>query len=278
MELSGQVAVVTGGAGGIGSALARRFTAEGARAVVVADLDGAAAVGTAAGIGPTALGVGVDVTDPGQVRDLVDTVERRYGRIDLFCANAGVTTGAGLDASDDEWARAWQVNLLAHVHAARAVLPGMLARGGGYLLQTCSAAGLLTAVGDAPYTVTKHGAVAFAEWLAVTYGDRGIRVSALCPQGVDTAMLHEGLAAGHVGARLTAASGPVLSPDEVAQVVVEGLADERFLILPHPEVTGFVQRKATDPDGWLAGMRRLASRSRGVPREQDVATVNGAPG
>ncbi|MFK3985655.1 SDR family oxidoreductase [Micromonospora sp. NPDC050397] len=267
MDLAGRVVVVTGGAGGIGAALARRFATEGAHAVVIADLDGDAAARITAEIGPTALGRDVDVTDPAQVRALVADVEQRYGRIDLFCANAGITTGVGLDASDADWDRAWRVNLLAHVHAARAVLPGMLDRGGGYLLQTCSAAGLLTAVGDAPYTVTKHGAVAFAEWLAVTYGDRGIRVSALCPQGVDTRMLHDGLAAAHPGALITAASGPVLSPEQVAQAVVDGLADERFLILPHPEVAGYVRRKAADPDGWLAGMRRAAGRLPGVPRQ-----------
>ncbi|WP_329101528.1 SDR family oxidoreductase [Micromonospora sp. NBC_01699] len=265
MELGGQVAVVTGGAGGIGSALARRFAAEGARAVVVADLDADAATRTAAGIGPVALGVGVDVTVEEQVRALVALTEQRYGRIDLFCANAGITTGAGLDAPDTDWARAWEVNLLAHVYAARAVLPGMLARGGGYLLQTCSAAGLLTAVGDAPYTVTKHAAVGLAEWLAVTYRDRGIRVSALCPQGVATPMLTDGLDAGHAGALMTAAAGPVLSPDEVARSVVEGLADERFLILPHPEVGRFARRKAADPDGWLAGMRAAVARLRPAP-------------
>jgi NAD(P)-dependent dehydrogenase (short-subunit alcohol dehydrogenase family) len=262
VELIGQVAVVTGGAGGIGAALARRFANEGASAVVVADLDAGAAGEVAAGIGPVALGVGVDVTDEEQVAALVASTERRYGRIDLFCANAGVTTGAGLDAPNADWLRAWEVNLLAHVYAARAVLPGMLARGSGYLLQTCSAAGVLTAVGDAPYTVTKHAAVGLAEWLAVTYRDQGIRVSALCPQGVATPMLTDGLAAGHLGALVTAAAGAVLTPDQVAQAVVEGLAAERFLILPHPEVAGFARRKAEDPDGWLAAMRAVVTRLR----------------
>jgi NAD(P)-dependent dehydrogenase (short-subunit alcohol dehydrogenase family) len=262
MELAGRVAVVTGGAGGIGAALARRFAAEGAAGVVVADLDAAAAADVAAGIGPVALGVAVDVTDEEQVRDLVATAEQRYGRIDLFCANAGVTVGAGLAAPDADWARAWEVNVLAHVYAARAVLPAMLARGEGYLLQTCSAAGLLTAVGDAPYTVTKHAALGLAEWLAVTYRDQGIRVSALCPQGVRTPMLTDGLDAGHVGALVTAASGAVLTPEQVAQAVVEGLAAERFLILPHPEVYDFVRRKADDPDGWLAAMRSMVRRIR----------------
>jgi NAD(P)-dependent dehydrogenase (short-subunit alcohol dehydrogenase family) len=263
MRLDGRVAVVTGGAGGIGAALCRRFAAEGAAAVLVADLDAAAAQRVAAGIGPVAAGAGVDVTDEAAVRALVDDAEQRYGRIDLFCANAGVTTGVGLDATAADWDRAWRVNVLGHVHAARAVLPGMLARGEGYLLQTCSAAGVLTAVGDAPYTATKHAAVGLAEWLAVTYRDRGIRVSALCPQGVQTPMLADGLAEGHLGARVTAASGAVLTAEQVADAVVEGLADERFLILPHPEVATYARRKAEDPDRWLGGMRSMARRLTG---------------
>ncbi|HEX2773913.1 MAG TPA: SDR family oxidoreductase [Micromonosporaceae bacterium] len=260
MRLSGRVAVVTGGAGGIGTALARRFAAEGAAGIVVADLNGTAAERVAASIGPAATAAAVDVTDEEQVRGLVTAAEHRYGRIDLFCANAGVTAGAGIEAPDEMWERTWSVNVLAHVYAARRVLPGMLARGEGYLLHTCSAAGLLTAVGDAPYTVTKHAALGFAEWLAITYRDRGVRVSALCPQGVRTPMLTEGLAAGHVGALVTAASGAVLDPDKVADAVVDGLAAERFLILPHPEVAAYVRRKAEDPDGWLAAMRGLARR------------------
>jgi len=260
MELAGAVAVVTGGAGGIGSALARRFAAEGAAAVVVADLDAAGADRVAQSFNGT--GCRVDVTDADSVATLVSTVLDRYGHIDLFCSNAGITTGAGVDASTVDWQRTWEVNVLAHVHAARAVLPSMLDRGSGYLLQTCSAAGLLTAVGDAPYTVTKHAAVGFAEWLAITYGDRGIRVSALCPQGVRTPMLDSGLSAGHLGARVTAAAGRVLAPEEVADAVVEGLAAERFLILPHPEVGTFYARKAADPDRWLAGMRRFMAGTR----------------
>ncbi len=259
MRLAGKVAVVTGGAGGIGTALVRRFVAEGAEGVVVADLHDAKAVEVAAGAGPAAWGLGVDVTDPAAMAALVSTVEQRYGRIDLFCSNAGVTSGLGVEATPQDWQRSWEVNVLAHVHAARAVLPAMLARGAGYLLQTCSAAGLLVAVGDAPYTVTKHAAVGFAEWLAVTYGGRGIRVSALCPQGVATPMLQDGLAAGHLGARVTAASGRVLQPDEVADAVVDGLAAERFLILPHPEVAQYAQRLATDPDGWQRAMHRLVA-------------------
>ncbi|MFC4144733.1 SDR family oxidoreductase [Micromonospora mangrovi] len=262
MNLTDRVAVITGGAGGIGSALARRFAAEGAAAVVVADLAADAARAVAEGIGPVAHGVGLDVTDPEQVRALVAETEQRYGRIDLFCANAGVATGGGVDAPDADWERAWQVNVLAHVHTARAVLPGMLRRGAGHLLFTCSAAGVLTAVGDAPYTATKHAAVGFAEWLAITYRDAGIRVSALCPQGVDTPMLADGLAAGHLGARVIAASGAVLTPDQVADATIAGLAEERFLILPHPEVAAYARRRAEDPDGWQAGVRKLVRRLR----------------
>ena len=173
-----------------------------------------------------------------------------------------MATGGGVEADDLEWDRAWRVNVLAHVYAARAVLPAMLARGDGYLLNTCSAAGVLTAVGDAPYTATKHAAVGLAEWLAVTYRDQGIRVSALCPQGVDTPMLADGLATGHLGARVIAASGAVLSTDQVADAVIAGLAEERFLILPHPEVAGYAIRRAEDPDGWQAGVRKLVRRRR----------------
>ncbi|MGB2566925.1 SDR family oxidoreductase [Micromonospora citrea] len=262
MNLTDRVAVVTGGAGGIGAALARRFAAEGAAAVVVADLDAAVAAAVAEDVGPVAHAVAVDVTVEDQVRELVADTERRYGRIDLFCANAGVSTGGGVEADDADWDRAWRVNVLHHVYAARAALPGMLERGGGYLLHTCSAAGVLTAVGDAPYTATKHAAVGFAEWLAITYRDRGVRVSALCPQGVDTPMLAEGLASGHLGAQVIAASGAVLTPDQVADATIAGLAEERFLILPHPEVAGYALRRAQDPDGWQAGLRKLVRRLR----------------
>jgi NAD(P)-dependent dehydrogenase (short-subunit alcohol dehydrogenase family) len=260
VNLTDRIVVVTGGAGGIGSALARRFAAEGAAAVVVADLEADAAHAVADGIGPVAHPATVDVTDEDQVRSLVADTERRYGRIDLFCANAGVTTGGGIEVDDAAWDRAWRVNVLAHVYAARAVLPGMLARGGGHLLHTCSAAGVLTAVGDAAYTATKHAAVGFAEWLSITYRDRGIRVSALCPQGVDTPMLADGLAAGHLGARVIAASGAILTADQVAEAAVAGLAEERFLILPHPEVAAYARRRAEDPDGWQAGLRKLVRR------------------
>jgi NAD(P)-dependent dehydrogenase (short-subunit alcohol dehydrogenase family) len=257
MEISGRTIVVTGAARGIGAALARRFADDGAGALVLADLDGAAVAGVAAELGPSARGVELDVTDAARVEQFVRETLDQHGGIDLYCSNAGIATGEGLDAADEVWQRTWAVNVLAHVYAARAVLPSMLARGSGYLLQTCSAAGLLTAIGDAPYSLTKHAAVALAEWIAITYGDRGIRVSALCPQGVDTDMLRTGVLDGHVGARAVAAAGRVIEPAEVADAVVAGLAQERFLILPHPEVEAFYRNRASDPDRWLAGMRRF---------------------
>jgi len=256
--LQDKVVVITGAAGGIGSALARRFAAEKVGALVLADLDGDRVNALAGELGDTeVMAADVDVTDEDQIAELVNEALRQFTRIDLFCSNAGITTGAGLEATDEQWERIWSVNVLAHVYAARAVLPSMLERGEGYLLQTCSAAGLLTSIGDAPYAVTKHAAVSFAEWLAITYGGQGIKVSALCPQGVDTPMLRQGLDSKHVGAQVVAAGGAVLSPDEVAESVVQGLADERMLILPHPEVAKYYQRRATDTDRWVAGMRNL---------------------
>jgi NAD(P)-dependent dehydrogenase (short-subunit alcohol dehydrogenase family) len=258
MNLDGAVAVVTGGGSGIGAALARRFAAEGARRVVVVDRD----LGAAETVAEEVDGVPelVDVTDAAAINALVERTIARDGQIDLFCSNAGITTGVGIDDPDDLWHRAFDVNVMAHVYAARAVLPAMLERGRGYLLQTASAAGLLTSPGDAPYAVTKHGAAAFAEWLAVTYGGRGIGVSVLCPMGVATPLLMDPLAAGEPAAAAVAASGPILSPEQVADVVVAALAERRFLILPHPEVGTFWAQKASDPDRWLAGMRRLLEK------------------
>jgi NAD(P)-dependent dehydrogenase (short-subunit alcohol dehydrogenase family) len=254
--------VVTGGASGIGRALALRCAAEGARGVVVGDLDEAQARAVAGEIGAAGLGVGGDASDPADVERLIAEAEGAFGAVDLFCANAGVAHGAGLDAPDDVWDLAWGVNVRAHVLAARLLVPRWLERGGGYFLATASAAGLVTQIGSAPYAVTKHAAVAFAEWLAVTYGEGGIRVSCLCPMGVDTPLLRQGLGAGadDLGARVVAASGNVLSADDVAGIVVDGLREERFLILPHPEVLEFFRRKAADYDRWIAGMQRLQAR------------------
>jgi NAD(P)-dependent dehydrogenase (short-subunit alcohol dehydrogenase family) len=199
------------------------------------------------------------------VRGLVDTAVAAFGPVDLFCSNAGVGSLGGLDASNDTWTRAFDTNFFAHVYAVRAVLPAMLERGDGYLLHTASAAGLLTQVGDLPYSVTKHAVVALAEWLAITYGDAGIKVGCLCPQGVNTAMLGGGEAgaprgdAAGAGRGILAAEG-VLEPEEVADAVVDALHDERFLVLPHPEVAEYFRRKAADYDRWLNGMRRLRAR------------------
>ena len=258
MELGGKVAVVTGGANGIGRACAARFVAEGAK-VVIADLDGDATAAAAEEIG--ALGIATDVSVEADIVHLVAETERRLGPIDLFHSNAGIAVGGGVEAPDEEWQRIWDVNLMAHVYATRAVLPAMLDRGEGYLLSTASAAGLLTNIGAAPYSVTKHAAVALAEWLSVTYGDQGIKVSCLCPQGVATNMLLGGPR--DAGQSVVQAAAGVLQPDEVADAVVEGLRAERFLILPHPEVAEYFQRKANDYDRWLGGMRRLQARVRG---------------
>ncbi len=255
MEINDAVAVVTGGASGIGAALARRFHADGARRVVVVDRDLSGAQGVADEVDGVA--ECVDVTDAAAVNALVDRTLAREGQIDLFCSNAGIATGIGLDDPDDAWHRAFDVNVMSQVYAARAVVPAMVARGRGWLLNTASAAGLLTSPGDAPYAVTKHGAVALAEWLAVTYRAQGIGVSVLCPLGVATPLLMDPLAAGEPGARAVAASGEIITADAVADSVVTGLAEERFLILPHPQVATFWAQKASDPDRWLAGVRRL---------------------
>ena len=247
MDLDGRIAVVTGAASGIGAALTTRFRAEGATVVPV---DRVASEGITV----------CDVTDEVAVRTLVDQVIAERGRIDLFCSNAGITTGVSLDDPDDLWHKAFEVNTMSHVYAARAVVPHMLANGGGYLLNTASAAGLLTSPGDAPYAVTKHGAVAFGEWLAIMYGDRGLKVSVLCPMGVSTPLLMDPLAAGEPGAVAVAASGEIVTTEHVADVVVAGIATEQFLILPHPQVGTFYAQKASDPDRWIAGMRRLISR------------------
>jgi len=260
VEIRGKVVVVTGAARGIGAAMARRFAAEGAAGVVVSDLDGDGAARLAAEVstGTTrVVAATTDVSVESEIRELVRYTEAELGPVDVFCSNAGMATGLGLDASDEWWAGAWQVNVLAHVFAARAVVPGMLERGGGYLVQTASAAGVLIQPGDAPYSVTKHAAVAFAEWLSLTYGDQGLKVSVVCPQGVRTDLLMTGLEAGLPSARAVALAGKLLEPEDVAAAVVEGLADERFLILPHPEVAEYIRRKADDPARWLAGVRRL---------------------
>jgi NAD(P)-dependent dehydrogenase (short-subunit alcohol dehydrogenase family) len=235
--------------------LARRFIAEGAAGVSIVDLDPADCAAAAAELGDNAAAIAADVSNEDEVVRVVDRTVERFGPIDLFCSNAGIGFAQDIFAPDELWQRIWNVNVMAHVYAARAVVPDMIERGGGYLLNTASAAGLLANIGDAPYTVTKHAAVGLAEWLSITYGDRGIKVSCLCPQGVNTAMMAAG-----ADATSTVAAQGVIEPEDVAHAVVEGLADERFLILPHPEVATYQQRKAGDPDRWLAGMRRLQAR------------------
>jgi NAD(P)-dependent dehydrogenase (short-subunit alcohol dehydrogenase family) len=252
MRVSDKVVVVTGAGSGIGAGLAGRFNQEGAGAVIVADIDLAAATTVAARIDGHALHV--DVSDEDSTRRLIEDVEANFGPIDLFCANAGVAFEGDEQSPDEDWERMWGVNFKAHVLAARHLIPLWTGRGGGYLLVTASAAGLLSNIGAAQYTVTKHAAVAFAEWIAITYGDRGVKVSCLCPQGVRTPMLEQG---GKVGELLAETA---LSTEEVAAAVIAGLAAERFLILPHPEVADFVVRKATDRDGWIAAMQRLQAR------------------
>lgn len=254
MELAGANVVVTGGANGIGRALCEAFAAEGARRIAVVDVDLERAAEVASAVGGRAHRV--DVGSREAVDALVREVERDAGPIDLFVSNAGVLVVGGPEVAVAEWQRLWDVNVMAHVHAANAVLPSMLERGRGYLLNTCSAAGLLTQIGSAPYAVTKHAAVAFCEWLSITYGDRGIRVSALCPQAVRTNMS----AAFGDGDGGVAGIDGLLEPAELARVTVEGLRAEQFLILPHPVVRTYYQRKGQDLERWLAGMRRLHAR------------------
>jgi NAD(P)-dependent dehydrogenase (short-subunit alcohol dehydrogenase family) len=263
VDLAGRSVVVTGGASGIGRALCRAFARQGARGVVVADLDGDGARAVAEELtdqGFPAIAVAMDVTDETQVVALVAEAESAFGVLDVFCANAGIVVPGGVEVSDADWQRMWAVNVQSHIFAARAVLPSMLARGEGYLVHTASAAGLLTQLGSAPYSVTKHAVVALAEWLSITHGDAGLRVSCLCPQGVWTAMT----GADDLGSRdatvSTVGRDGMLEPEVVADAVIEAMADERFLILPHPEVATYEQRRAGDRERWLRAMRALQAQ------------------
>ncbi len=258
-DLAGRVAVVTGGAGGIGSALAAHLAAAGCRVAVV-DLDLGRAEETAGGLaGGPHIGLAADVGDPGGVESLVGDTERRLGLIDIYCSNAGVITGQGLGA-DADWEAGWRVHGMAHVHAARAVLPGMRERRFGVFVVTASAAGLLMMMQSAAYTATKHASVAIAEWLAVNYGGDGVQFHCVCPQGVLTPMVLGGSATAESELK---AAGNLLEPGDVAEAVMAAIAERRFLVLPHPEVHGYEQAKVADRDRWLAGMRRLLHRVTG---------------
>jgi len=251
VKLGGKNVVVTGGAGGIGAALARRFHAEGAAGITLADIQAAPLDAVAEAVG--GLAVVCDVTDEAAIQALVQRAEDAHGPIDVFCSNAGVALTGDESAPDADWRLSWELHVMAHVYAARAVAPGMAARGSGYLVNTASAAGLLTHTGSASYAVTKHAAVAFAEWLAIAYGDRGVCVSVLCPQAVQTAMI-----AGRESG--VASVDGVLTPEAVAECVVETMAREEFLILPHAKVHDYMQFKAGDVDRWLGGMRKLRAK------------------
>ena len=250
MEVKGRVAVVTGGASGIGRALCQRFAREGAKAVIVADVDEAGAKAVAEGM--TGASVTCDVREEDAIIRLVHFTEERFGPIDLFCSNAGIFVSGGVEVDNAHWQRIWEINVMAHVYAARAVIPGMITRGSGAFLITASAAGLLSQIGSAPYSVTKHAAVGLAENIAIAYGDQGIKVFALCPQAVRTEMTRQG---GGV-----AALDGLMEPEQLAEAVINGFRQERFLILPHPEVKTYLQRKTDDYDRWLQGMRRLQAR------------------
>jgi len=254
MDLKDKIVVVTGAASGIGRALAQRFAAEGAKAVVCADRDEAGAKATAAGIGGRAFRT--DVSKEADIVSLIETVESEIGPIDLFCSNAGIGVGGGAETPDADWQRIWDINVMAHVWAARHLVPRMAARGGGYLLNTASAAGLLSQIGSAPYAVTKHAAVGLAEWLAITHGDEGIKVSVLCPQAVSTAMT-----AGNPEG--VASIDGMMEPEELAEVCVRSIEKEEFLILPHPQVLEYMRNKTNDYGRWIGGMRKLNRRFRG---------------
>ena len=253
MEIDGTIVLVTGGASGIGAAMARAFHASGASHVVVADIDLARAREVAERVAGTA--IHLDVTDEDATATAIADVEARHGRLDILCCNAGIATDGSVDAPNDAWQRTWDVNVMAHVYAIRHALPGMVARGSGHIVSTASAAGLLTNLGAAPYAVTKHAAVALAEWISITYGDRGIGVSCVCPQFVDTPML--GAFAGHSDAMQAWVHSIAIDADAVAADVMDAIRNERFLVLPHPEVADYVATRATEHERWLSGMRRL---------------------
>lgn len=260
MNLRNKIIVVTGAASGIGRALAKRFVAEGARAVVCADRNEEGAREAAAEIGGAATAYGIDVSREDEIARMIETVERDIGPIDLFCSNAGiycsnvgVVASGSAEAANADWQRSWEINVMSHVWAARQLAPRMIARGGGYLMNTSSAGGLLSEIGSAPYAVTKHAAVGLAEWLAINYGDEGIKVSVLCPQLVRTAMVpgNPDIADSFDG---------MMEPEELAEITVDCLEREEFLILPHPQVLDYMRNKTNDYGRWIGGMRKLKRR------------------
>jgi NAD(P)-dependent dehydrogenase (short-subunit alcohol dehydrogenase family) len=263
VKVADKVAIVTGGGNGIGGALAAKLAQQDAR-VVVADLDANAARAVADGINAerpgAAIAAGADVTDTAQIQGLITLAESGFGPVDMYFANAGITGVVGLEATEKEWDRSIDVNLRAHIRAAQLLIPDWVERGEGYFISTASAAGLLTQLGSATYAVTKHAAVGFAEWLNITYGDQGVRVSCLCPMGVNTKLLYEGEQTGHplgeLATRAVTSAGDVLEPADVADSVLAAIEEERFLILPHAIVLDMYRQKTTDYDRWLGGMRR----------------------
>ncbi len=263
MELNGKHVVVTGAANGIGKALVERFHAEGANVVASDIVDGVHAVAAAldAQRPGSAIAIQANVGTEEGNRNLVEGATDHFGPIDLFYANAGVGVGRDPMSPESEWELAFDVNVHAHRWAAKYLLPEWLARGEGYFCSTASAAGLLSQIGSAPYSLTKHAAVAFAEWMSITYGDRGIRVSCLCPQGVNTNMLNAGDEKGAgFSTNVVRSAGAVLEPEDVAEAVTQVIRAETFLVLPHPEVLTYLQRKTGDYDRWLSGMRKLQAR------------------
>ena len=250
MEVRDKIVVITGAANGIGRALAKRFSEEGAGKIIIADLDeqGLKRVETETG----AESFKTDVASEADIKQLINSCERKYGGIDLLCNNAGIGVNGGPEVPNEDWQKIWEINVMAHVYAARAAIPGMLRRGSGYILNTASAAGLLSQIGSAPYAVTKHAAVSFAEWLAITYGDRGLKVSVLCPQAVRTAMTADDPDG-------VASVDGMIEPEQVSEAVVTTLKNESFLVLPHPKVLDYIQRKSGDYDRWIEGMKKLQS-------------------
>jgi NAD(P)-dependent dehydrogenase (short-subunit alcohol dehydrogenase family) len=254
MDIKNRIVVVTGAAGGIGRALAQRFAKEGAKLVVCSDLNGEGAAATAKEVGGIAFTT--DVAREADIVHLIETVETQHGPIDLFCSNAGIVVGGGAEVSDEKWRRIWDINVMAHIWVARHLVPRMIARGGGYLMNTASAAGLLSQIGSAPYAVTKHAAVGLAEWLAITHGDQGIKVSVLAPQAVRTAMTADNPDG-------VASVDGMIEPEAVAEACVRAIEAEDFLILPHPEVLEYMRRKTDNYNRWIGGMRKLNRKYRG---------------